>query len=167
MAGNRRLVRKLDRGYRPVWAIGKGVVQRSPALPFEWQRIEDLAVFLARGLAWHHWAVALDGSCFVEAHLLQGRALREYMPLLAAGNVRARVELTLPGGTFRYRGVQATDKAEITLWAFEIYGGIRSENSAGQAVNVAAMSGPATTRARAIAQADLQKAWRRGVRLHR
>jgi hypothetical protein len=98
-------------------------------------------------------------------HPLYGRALRECAPLLAAKNAQGRVEVTLPGGTFRYRGVQAVDKGEITLWAFEIHSGVQSERSGAHAADVGAMNGPAATRA--LAQANLASVWRRGVRLHR
>jgi len=78
---------------------------------------------------------------------------------------RAAWRSRLPGGTFRYRGVQAVDKGEITLWAFEIHSGVQSERSGAHAADVGAMNGPAATRA--LAQANLASVWRRGVRLHR
>jgi hypothetical protein len=156
MAGNRKMARKLARSLRRTWTVEDGVYRRVLELPFEWPKLIELGAYWARGLAWHHWGVRLDETTFVDAHRLDESNLAVYAPLLAAGNVRALVDKTLPGGTFRYRGLQAPDCAEATIWAIEVYGGLRSETSNGQALNIGVISGPAAALARGIAPGPKQ-----------
>ena len=47
-----------------------------------------------------------------------------YFDRLFAMNARDRVQVDLAGGAVSYRGVQAVDNPQLTLWRVKLYGGI-------------------------------------------
>jgi hypothetical protein len=110
---NAPLLRKLKKGY-----------ERSggTSVPFEHKPLAELFAMLAKALAWQHFGVRLgDGySAIASVFTNEGEGFFEQM--LSRGKVR--VSGDLGEGTFRYEGAQGAEYPELTLWRFEIYGGI-------------------------------------------
>jgi len=166
VAKNLRLRRRLAQGQARLWSAEADIYRQTMTVPFDWEKVEALCVYLAKGLAWHHWKVRLGADCFVEAHLLSGPVDRMFRAMQQL-NARARVDESLGEGTFSYRGAQGVDNPQITVWEFTVYGGLVSEHGAGAGQpNVGVMTGPARVQETAERTADLLSKWRRGVRLH-
>lgn len=162
---NAKILRRLRSGMTYPWVKESGLIRKDMAVPLDWSQVEELAVFLAKGLAWYHWQVRLGADHFVSAHALvgpQGRVIRQLHRLNAA----KRVEANLGNRTFRYWGSQAGDNPQITVWEFELFGGLRSELSGDGPCNIGAMTGPTRVKASGESKAQKLLAWRRGTRLH-
>lgn len=162
---NARILRRLRSGTTHPWSLESGLIRRGMAVPLDWSQVEDLSIFLAKGLAWHHWRVRFGADEFVSAHAMvgpQGRILRQLHRLNAA----QRVSNALGNGTFRYWGAQAGDNPLITVWEFEFLGGLRSERSGDAPCNIGVMTGPRRTQRLAESKARSLSVWRRGTRLH-
>ncbi len=164
LANNLKQLRTLRKGIRYGWVREQGVWRRVLQIPVDWLKVHELFVYITKGLAWRHFdKLELDADCFVEAHSLVGSVGGNVRHLLGL-NVRSRVEQNLGGGTFHYRGAQAIDNPQITVWEFTILGGLRVASNAEGPHNIGAMTGP--KRARIMAeQAALLSRWHKGARL--
>ena len=124
LANNQRLWRDLASGASKVDLVEAGSKRRTTALPFEPDKLLGLFRLIARGLSFHHWDTVIPADHTVLASLVNP----EYEPMLeqlflGKGNAYAR---GAPGtGSFRYEGKQAIDHPALTIWRFQIYGGIR------------------------------------------
>jgi hypothetical protein len=79
------------------------------AVPLDWEKLEALFVYIAKGLAWHHFdGLRLGDDCFVWAHALIG-PIGATMRHLHRLNAKERVRGDLGQGTFRYEGARARD----------------------------------------------------------
>jgi hypothetical protein len=105
------------------WAVENGLLVPAMTLPFESEKVDRLFRFIAKGLAWHHWRVLLDGKTGVWAGILSAQG-EEIFKALLAQNGRARVIESVGAGTFTYDGLQGTDIPQLSVWTFRIYGGI-------------------------------------------
>jgi hypothetical protein len=165
VAKNLRLRRRLAQGQARLWSAEADIYRRTMSVPFDWEKVEALCVYLAKGLVWHHWKARLGTDCFVEAHVLFGPVHRMFRAMQQL-NARDRVLESLGKGTFSYWGLQGVDNPQITVWEFTIYGGLVSEHGVGaRQPNVGVMTGPARVQETAERTADLLSKWRRGVRL--
>jgi hypothetical protein len=113
LAKNAKLTRKLVKGY-----------ERSGgnSIPFEHKPLEELFAMIAKALAWQHFGVRLGDGYSAIASIFTNEGERFFAQMLASG--KTHVSGDLGEGTFKYEGAQATDDANLTLWRFEIYGGI-------------------------------------------
>jgi hypothetical protein len=123
LAKNVHLHRKLAAGLSRTWAQEAGVFRPSLTLPFEPEKLEELFVFIAKGLAWHHWRALITGDTDVWAGILTGTGERQLTSYMALAKVRCARDLG--DGTFSYEGVQASDNPRMTVWTFSVYGGFR------------------------------------------
>ena len=110
---NAKLLRKLQKGY-----------DRSggTSIPFEHKPLEELCAMIAKALAWQHFGIRLGNGFSAIASVFMNESAGGFALLLARGKVR--VSGNLGEGTFKYEGAQAVDYPELTLWRFEIYGGV-------------------------------------------
>ena len=163
---NARIARRIRTGRTRTLVREKGIIFMGSAVPLDWIEVEELFTYIARGVAWHEFDHLRFGpEHFVEAHTMighVGRVLR-HLQQLRAGR---RVDVDLGRQTFRYTGAQSASNPHITVWEFEIYGGLRSELSADEPCNIGVTTGPAAVRDRGAAMALTLNRWRRGTRLH-
>jgi SEC-C motif-containing protein len=110
---NAKLLRKLQKGYDK---------SGGTSIPFEHKPLEELCAMIAKALAWQHFGVRLGTGYSSIASIFMNDGERFFAQLLARGKVR--VSGNLGEGTFKYEGMQAADCPELTLWRFEIYGGV-------------------------------------------
>lgn len=110
---NARLRRKLVRGY-----------ERSggASIPFEHKPLQELCAMVAKALAWQHFGIRLRKGFSAIASVFMNEGAGGFVQLLAHGKVH--VSGNLGEGTFKYEGAQAAEYPELTLWRFEIYGGV-------------------------------------------
>lgn len=110
---NAKLLRELRRGY-----------ERSggTSIPFKRQPLEELGAMIAKALAWQHFGVRLGKGHSAIASVFMNEGQNGFMQMLAGG--KTHVSGDLGEGTFKYKGAQAVAYPELTLWRFEIYGGV-------------------------------------------
>lgn len=123
LAKNLRLHRELHAGRSHIWRMENGVLQPTMTIPVEPEKIEELFTLTARALVWFHFRQYLkDGH---ESAALQltgfGSAFFERLFSMNAAN---RVFNDLGNRTVSYGGVQAVDTPQLTLWRFQLFGGI-------------------------------------------
>ena len=110
---NAKLQRKLRRGY-----------ERSggTAIPFEHKRLEELFAMIAKAMAFQYFGVRLGNGHSSIASLFTNEGEEFFARMLSSG--KAHVSGDLGEGTFRYEGAQSQDDPQLTMWRFEIYGGV-------------------------------------------
>jgi len=163
---NIRHALRLQRAVARPWVRDRGVVRPGMTVPIDWEKVEALCEYIARGLAWHELdRLQLGADCFVEAHSLigpVGRTLRHLRQL----NAGRRVERNIGNQTFRYWAAQSSDNPQITVWEISFYGSLRSERSGDGPHNIGVMTAPKRVRDSAEQKSELLRKWRTGTRLH-
>lgn len=92
-------------------------------IPFENKPLEELCAMIAKALASQHFDVRLGSGYSAIASVFMNESKSGFAQLLAALERCTSPEI-LGEGTFKYEGAQAVDYPELTLWRFEIYGGV-------------------------------------------
>jgi hypothetical protein len=113
LENNAKLERKLRRGY-----------ERSggTAIPFEHKPLEELFAMIAKALAFQYFGVRLGSGYSSIASLFTNEGEEFFAGMLSSG--KEHVSGDLGEGTFRYEGAQNKDDPQLTMWRFEIYGGV-------------------------------------------
>jgi len=93
-------------------------------IPFDHVRLDRLFEMIAKGMAWYHWRVRLGQGHSAVASTFHDDVEPFFDRMLTKMNAPHRVYIDLGEGTFAYRGVQATDCPELTIWRFWMYGGV-------------------------------------------
>lgn len=127
-----------------VWAKEGGVHLRFSTLPLDPTKLQQLFALIVRGLVCFHFGTYLRQEDEVQV-LALARAGETYFDKLFSLDVAARVNDDLGHGTFCYEGAQAVDCPQITVWRFQIYGGINfgdSQNPGEISRRLGALSGP-------------------------
>ena len=110
---NAKLLQKLQRGYSR---------SGGTSIPFEHEPLEKLFAMIARALAWQHFGVRLGDGFSAIASIFANEAEEGFAQMLSHG--KTHVSGDLGEGTFIYEGEQGVEYPELTLWRFEIYGGV-------------------------------------------
>lgn len=158
LAKNQRLHRELTSGQSRVWSEESGLIMPSLAIPIDGERLEGLVGYVVRGLMFYHWGVALGGDCSVEAYSLTRRGEGTFNQHLAM-NAAQRVSGNIGQGVLVYRGIQATDNTNISMWDLSLYGGFKivGDDQQTASTKFGVMTGPIAVieRAARIAASDL------------
>lgn len=93
-------------------------------IPFDSDRLHQLFGFIAKGLLWHHWAVALQAHHDLKVVSLTGFGEASFSTFLGL-NAKQRIRCALGNGAFSYEGAQGTDYPEFSIWKISIYGGLK------------------------------------------
>jgi hypothetical protein len=101
-------------------SINGGPWRVEMSVPVDHRDIERLCEFMVKGLAHHHWKVALGPSHFVRASFFNEAGRQRFDPFFAGAG--ARVQQDFGDGVFAYEGVQSQECLELTLWKMSIYG---------------------------------------------
>ena len=121
LAKNKKLHEWLAAGLAYSFRLTNGGPWRMEmSVPFDNNGIEKLCEFMVKGLANHHWNVALGPDHFVRASFLNEAGRHLFDPWFAGAG--AKVQQDFGDGVFAYEGVQAQDCPELTLWKMSIYG---------------------------------------------
>ena len=124
LAKNVRLHRHLDHTRSRVLTLEGGIYQPTMAILINSGAIERLFTLIVRGLVWHHWNTYFADEHHIEALFLTETGKEFFEQYLFSMNAAQRVKVDLGNGTFTYEGMQAVDCPQITVWRFEIYGGL-------------------------------------------
>lgn len=123
LAKNERLHREIAEGSEQLLAE-EMAGQPLPTLtvPLDGTALERLFEFVVRGLVFYHWGTLLDDQHGVRLVTLTKVGEEAFSHFLNM-NAHEHVSINLGGGTFRYEGKQG-DHPELTVWRFQIYGGL-------------------------------------------
>ena len=90
---NIRHALRVQRERTRLWVREGGVLRRGMTVPVDWDKVERLSEYIARGLAWHEFdRLQLGDDCYVEAYSLVGsigRTLRHFRHLMHTGGLSA------------------------------------------------------------------------------
>jgi hypothetical protein len=103
-----------------------GEPQHILTIPLDEARLDELFAMIARGLIWYHWQVFLEKNYVVQTRSVTRSGERFFDEYLFKLKDRDRVRGNLGDGAFIYEGAQAVDGSGITIWRFDIYGGLVS-----------------------------------------
>ena len=145
LAKNLRLANELKSQRRHIWHRDEGVYRLSMTLPVDPHKVCSLFALTARALTWFYWETYLLPEQTSDAILLTTFG-REYFNRLFAMNAKHSVQENLGSGTVSYRGVQATDAPQLTLWRINFYGGLAFSGDpdlpAEKSTEIGAVTGP-------------------------
>lgn len=110
---NAKLLRKLQAGYAR---------SGSTSIPLDHEPLEKLFAMIAKALAWRHFGVRLEEGYSATASVFTNEGEAWVSGMLASGE--PRVSGNLGEGTFTFEGVQSKRYPELTVWRFQIYGGV-------------------------------------------
>lgn len=125
-------------------AGGRSILQHPMALPFEGRKLSDLFMLITRGMVAYAFDVQIPQGYSVNAGILTERGEEITRPLLAM-KANDRAIASLADGLIEYEGAQAFDNPFLTIWRYQLYGGVlfADENSKARATkNIWAISAP-------------------------
>lgn len=127
---NERLHRELANGAeRYLVSENGGQWEHGMTIPLDGRALEVLFEYMTRGLAFLHWGLAFGPEFAVRAAWL-GEAARGPFEHLMAKNAE-KVEGSLGGGAFEYKGAMAADRSGLTVWRMSLYGAVVAGNGNG------------------------------------
>ena len=110
---------------KPAWLREDGgIYQRTSVVDFDGDKLIDLLKYVGRGLAWHHWKVYLRPHDEVSVMFVKDVGTVLFQSLLARMHPQHQIDENLGKGTILYRGLQAPDPPELTVWTISMYGGV-------------------------------------------
>jgi hypothetical protein len=110
---NAKLLQKLRKGYEK---------SGGTSIPFEHKPLEELFAMIAKALAWQHFGIRVGAGFSAIASVFMNEGEEFFARMLSSG--KTHVSGDLGEGTFRYEGAQGAEYPELTMWRFEIYGGV-------------------------------------------
>lgn len=117
---NRKLTLQLVEGMQYMqWDSKQNLV-----LPFNSDALTRLFEYIAKGLAWYHWDSIISKSSFVLARTLTSSNESYFDRFLSLFRSDRNVNNQLGQNSFSYKGIQAVDTEQITIWKFYIYNGL-------------------------------------------
>jgi hypothetical protein len=149
LAKNAKLHRTLRDNWGRIWAEEGGIHIRVSTLPLDPTKLQQLFALIVRGLVCFHFGTYLRREDEIPVFFL-ARAGETYFDRLFSLDVAARVNADLGHGTFCYEGAQDVDCPQITVWRFQIYGGVKfadSQNPGEISGRLGAWSGPVPVQA--------------------
>ena len=126
---NQKVSRELFGSMKPAWLREDGgIYQQTSVVDFDGDKLIDLLRYVGRGLAWHHWKVYLRPQDEVSVMFVKDVGTMLFQSLLAKMRPQCLVDENLGHGTVLYRGLQAPDPPELTVWTISMYGGVVLSN---------------------------------------
>ena len=123
--GNRKVSREIAGSMKPAWIReGGGLYQPTSVVDFDGDKLTDWLKYVGRGLVWHHWRVNLRQEDEVSVMYVADMGSVLFQSLLDRMRPQNRVDENLGNGTVLYRGLQAPEPPQLTVWAILMYGGV-------------------------------------------
>lgn len=118
---NPPLRRRIQESMTRIWVQENGVIQPTGTVAFDWDTIERLFQYIARGLHAFHFGtiVPVESEVIVEALNAEAEVLW-HNEFFSAG---ASVLQKLGGDTVIYQGIRTSDHEQCSVWRFRMYGG--------------------------------------------
>jgi hypothetical protein len=153
LAGNQKLRRELVKGRERISAQeSPGLAVSALALPIDGAKVEKLVEFIVRGLMFHHWDIVLGRDCFVDTGSLTSFG-EAYFALFRSMRTKNPVAADICNGALIYKGVQAIDNPQVSVWEIALLGGVKmaSADNTDFSSTFGAMTGPQSIKDRAEA----------------
>ena len=122
LAVNKKLHRILRDGMTRLEYNG---ASRGSLLPLDGEAVNRLFEFIAKGLSWFHWGSIIEKTSIVSSMALTKTGVALFLDHFFVLNAKACIEKTIGDRIFSYKGIQAVDSDQITVWLFEVYAGLR------------------------------------------
>ena len=112
-------------------------------IPIDGERLEALVGYIVRGLLFHHWGIALGSDYSVKSYSLTEQGEQTFNRYLSL-NAAQRVKGNIGQGVAVYRGVQAVDNPNISMWEVVLFGGFKTvgDDRRTTSTKFGAMTGP-------------------------
>jgi len=123
---NAKLKGQLAAGHRQELTLQNGIFVPAMTLPFEGDRVGELFKFIVQGLLYRHFEVVLDRQKHGVWAGFLNRQGEEIHRKLLSGNARARIKGDIGAGALVYEGAQGVDFPEMSIWEFQLFGGLRT-----------------------------------------
>ncbi len=103
--------------------------QKRLAIPFDGSKFAELFKYITKALSWYYWGSYIQISTGVLSTSLTETGEEAFENFLFSLNSDNRVEKTIGENTVYFKGHQAVDDDQITVWKFQIYNGIYVRDS--------------------------------------
>lgn len=125
LKGDKKLARRLAEGisYAPPLDSSD---HASMTVPFDSEQLRELYEMVARGLAWHHWALLLPPETVNVYGWFASPEGTAIFDRIFTHDARRRVTRALGRG-FVYEGAQAKDIEQFTIWRMSLYGAVMAD----------------------------------------
>jgi hypothetical protein len=124
LARNAKLHRELASGYGYIMMQEDGSLIERLTIPFEGEKLTALFKMVLRGLVYYHWRELIPQDYNIGAGLVT-HAGDQFMRYLFSMKTKQQVARSWCDGLVLYEGVQSVDDPALTIWRFQIYGGIQ------------------------------------------
>jgi hypothetical protein len=122
LEANAKLHRKLSEGAQSERLASDNAAEVM-MLPFDGQQVEQLFVYVVKGLHFHHWKQVVLQDCIVRAGTLSAVGQDFFDQILSMNGTR--VTGCVGRNVFEYEGVKSLEHPWITIWKFKAYGGVQ------------------------------------------
>lgn len=124
LQNNLKLVRELSEADGGGTVFPDGLLGVRTAFKFRFRYLEEYLGMTSAALAFHHFKRPIaEGYGVSFFDLTDSQA--DHMEQMFHLNCSARVERDLGEGAIRYRGIQAVDDPDLTVWQYQLFGGAR------------------------------------------
>jgi len=115
--------RRLEKNARLQRTLRKGYDRSGgTAIPFDHKKLEELFAMIAKALAFRYFDVRMEDGYSSIASVFANEGEAFFTRMISSGKNHTSGDLG--EGTFRYEGAQSVDDPKLTMWRFEIYGGV-------------------------------------------
>ena len=129
LAKNAALHRALSEGKEKVWTREPAGIAPTTALPLDGEKLEELFVYITKGLMLHEWQTLVRPDTIVQAASLTSHGEALFARNLARPAART-ISSGAGSGIFAYEGAQGGDSDQVSVWTFRAYGGLKVSDGA-------------------------------------
>lgn len=120
---NRKLQTTLSINRRTMWGRADGRLLPHTALPFDYTKMQQLLIFIVKGLAANYFKIVIPKDYFVDVTIPNIRAEELFSGMFNMTSEK-RVKKSLGNGTIEFEGAQSDSEIYTTIWKICIYGGL-------------------------------------------
>jgi len=126
---NLKLKRELNEGMKYVWSNDKtGISIRNLTVPFDGIRYAELFKYIAKALSWHHWGSYIKTESDILSVSLTQTGEEAFEKFLFPLKSSHKIEAMIGNNSIKYKGMQAVENDQISIWKFQIYNGVVVSN---------------------------------------
>jgi hypothetical protein len=127
---NLKLKRELNEGMKYVWSNNEpGISTRNLIIPFDGIRYAELFKYIVKALSWHHWGSYIKSESDILSVSLTKTGEEAFEKFLFSLQSNHKIEEIIGNNTVKYKGMQAVEDNQISIWKFQIYNGVVVSNS--------------------------------------
>lgn len=134
--------------------LQNGILLPAMTLPLHGDRVGELFKFITQGLLYHHFGVVLDRQKHGVWAGFLNRAGEEVHRKLLSSNARTRIKENIGAGALVYEGAQGMDFPEMSIWVFQLFGGLRTSGDPHEPEAAMRMVGGLTASLRVLQMLD-------------